>query len=62
MKEIRVRVTVDIHLTVADESIEIHDILNEMEYEFLPASAHKDVVSIPNTDMWDYSILNEKTV
>jgi hypothetical protein len=54
MKEFRVKATVDIHLIITDDELDLHTVLNEMEYEFTPSPDHKQRVSITYTDMWDY--------
>jgi hypothetical protein len=59
MREVSVRVTVDLKLIVEDTA-EIQEILENVYYEF-----HTDDMSsasIVDTDMWDYTILKDKDI
>jgi hypothetical protein len=54
MREFRITATVDIRLMIMDESLDLHTVLDEMEYDFTPSADHSQRVTIINTDMWDY--------
>jgi hypothetical protein len=59
MREVSVRVTVDLKLIVEDTA-EIQEILENVYYEF-----HTDDMSsasIVDTDMWDYEVLKDKKI
>jgi hypothetical protein len=37
-----------------DDELALHEVLDEMEYEFTASPDHTQRVSIIHTDMWDY--------
>ena len=54
MKEFRITAKVDIRLIIMDDELALHEVLDEMEYEFTASPDHTQRVSIIHTDMWDY--------
>jgi hypothetical protein len=57
MKEIIVRLTVDVKMLLHNEEANIQEVLDNMNYDFFVDSTHENDVSIVNTDAWDYSII-----
>jgi hypothetical protein len=59
MREVSVRVTVDLKVII-DDKADVQEILDNMSYDFQPD--HDSSASVIQMDMWDYAILKDNAI